>query len=88
LLSADGELAGPFSQDRRITDPRGLSLSPAGDLVHVSSGDERVLALGTNGKVVLDSGRTGGLTQAGDIRIGRPLLRRAPAVPDDPGPAT
>jgi hypothetical protein len=56
--------------------------------VHVSSGDERVLALGTNGKVVLDSGRTDGLTQAGDIRIGRPLLRRAAAVPDDPGPAT
>ncbi len=57
---ADGELAGPFSQDRRIIDPRGLSLS-LGDLVYVNSGDERVLALDTTGKVVLDSGSTGGL---------------------------
>lgn len=60
-FSAEGELTGPFSQDRRITDPRGLSLSPAGDLVYVNSGDERVPALDTNGKVVLDPGRTGGL---------------------------
>jgi hypothetical protein len=43
VLSADGELAGPFSGDRRITDPRGLSLSPADDLVYVTSGDDRVL---------------------------------------------
>jgi hypothetical protein len=28
-FSAGGRLAGPFSDDRRITDPRGLSLSPA-----------------------------------------------------------
>ena len=60
-FSADGELAGPFSQHRRITDPRGLSLSPAGDLAYVNSGDERVLTLDANGRVVLDSGRTGGL---------------------------
>lgn len=49
-FSADGERAGSFSQDRWITDPRGLSLSPAVDLVCVSSGDERVLALHTNGE--------------------------------------
>ena len=60
-FSADGKLAGPFGQDRRIIDPRGRSLTPAGDLVYVNSGDERVLALDTHGKVVLDSGRTGGL---------------------------
>jgi DNA-binding beta-propeller fold protein YncE len=64
-FSADGELAGPFSDDRRITDPRGLSLSPAGDLVYVTSGDDRVLALGLNGTVVLDSGRTEGLDPGG-----------------------
>jgi DNA-binding beta-propeller fold protein YncE len=64
-FSADGQLAGPFSDDRRITDPRGLSLSPAGDLVYVTSGDDRVLALGRNGKVVLDSGRTEGLDPGG-----------------------
>jgi DNA-binding beta-propeller fold protein YncE len=64
-FSADGQLAGPFSDDRRITDPRGLSLSPAGDLVYVTSGDDRVLALGRNGKVLLDSGRTEGLDPGG-----------------------
>jgi len=64
---ADGELAGPFIDDRRIPDPRGLSLSlsPAGDLVYVTSGDDRVLALDRNGKVVLDSGRTEGLDAGG-----------------------
>jgi DNA-binding beta-propeller fold protein YncE len=64
-FSADGQLAGPFSDDRRITDPRGLSLSPAGDLVYVNSGDDRVLALDLNGKVVLDSGRIEGLDPGG-----------------------
>jgi DNA-binding beta-propeller fold protein YncE len=64
-FSADGRLAGPFSEDRRITDPRGLSLSPAGDLVYVTSGDDRVLALDQNGTVVLDSGRTEGLDPGG-----------------------
>jgi len=66
-FSADGKLAGPFSDDSRITDPRGLSLSPAGDLVYVNSGDDRVLALGLNGKVVLDSGRTEGLDMGGGV---------------------
>ena len=40
-FSAGGELAGPFSNDPRIADPRGLSLSPAGDLIYVNSGDDR-----------------------------------------------
>jgi len=64
-FSADGELAGPFSDDRRIADPRGLSLSPVDDLVYVTSGDDRVLALDRNGKVVLDSGRSEGLDAGG-----------------------
>jgi DNA-binding beta-propeller fold protein YncE len=64
-FSADGKLAGPFSEDRRIVDPRGLSLSPAGDLVYVTSGDDRVVALDQNGTVVLDSGRTEGLDPGG-----------------------
>jgi len=64
-FSAGGELAGPFSNDPRITDPRGLSLSPAGDLIYVNSGDDRVLALGKNGKVTLDSGRQEGLDAGG-----------------------
>jgi DNA-binding beta-propeller fold protein YncE len=64
-FSADGVLAGPFSDDPRITDPRGMSLSPAGDLVYVTSGDDRVLALDKNGSVTLDSGRKVGLDGGG-----------------------
>ena len=64
-FSAGGTPAGPFSHDPRVTDPRGMSLSPAGDLVYVTSGDDRVLALDTNGTVTLDSGRTEGLDGGG-----------------------
>ena len=35
-FSADGSLIGPFSQDRRITDPRGLSHDQTGELVYVN----------------------------------------------------
>ena len=58
-------LAGPFSDDPRITDPRGLSLSPAGDLAYITSGDNRVLALDKNGNVILDSGRNEGVDAGG-----------------------
>lgn len=64
-FSAGGDLAGPFSDDPRITDPRGMSLSPGGDLVYVTSGDDRVLALDKNGTVTLDSGRKEGLDGGG-----------------------
>jgi DNA-binding beta-propeller fold protein YncE len=64
-FSVGGILAGPFSDDPRITDPRGMSLSPAGDLVYVTSGDDRVLALDKNGSVTLDSGRKEGLDGGG-----------------------
>jgi DNA-binding beta-propeller fold protein YncE len=64
-FSAGGEFAGPFSDDPRITDPRGMSLSPSGDLVYVTSGDDRVLALDNNGNVTLDSGRKEGLDAGG-----------------------
>jgi hypothetical protein len=64
-FTADGALAGPFSQDGRITDPRGLSLDPPGELVYLDSGDDRVLALDRNGKAVLDSGRIDGLDPGG-----------------------
>jgi DNA-binding beta-propeller fold protein YncE len=64
-FSAGGEMAGPFSYDPRITDPRGLSLSPAGDLVYVTSGDDRVLALNKDGSLALDSGRIQGLDGGG-----------------------
>ena len=60
-FTSDGALIGPLSQDRRITDPRGLSQDPSGEFVYVNSGDDRVLALDRRGKVVLDSGRIDGL---------------------------
>ena len=78
-FSADGELAGPFSQDRRITDPRGLSLSPAGDLVYVDSGDERARA----GRPLLPDGvvRSREPNRLDDVR----LLRAQRYSADAPG---
>jgi hypothetical protein len=64
-FTADGVMTGPFSRDRRISDPRGLSLGPSGELVYVNSGDDRVLALDGHGKVALDSGRIDGLDPGG-----------------------
>jgi DNA-binding beta-propeller fold protein YncE len=64
-FTADGALIGSFSQDRRITDPRGLCLDPSGELVYLNSGDDRVLALDQDGTVVLDSGRIEGLDPGG-----------------------
>jgi DNA-binding beta-propeller fold protein YncE len=55
----------PFSDEPRISDPRGLSLSPAGDLIYVTSGDDRVLALDKNSNVTLESGRKEGLDADG-----------------------
>jgi hypothetical protein len=64
-FTAEGSPTGPFSRDRRITDPRGLSLDPIGDLVYVNSGDNRTLALDRHGSVVLDSGRIDRLDPGG-----------------------
>jgi DNA-binding beta-propeller fold protein YncE len=66
-FSAQGQLAGPFGDDSRIADPRGLSLSPTGHLVYVVSGDDRVLALDNSGDVALDSGRKEGLDAGGGV---------------------
>jgi DNA-binding beta-propeller fold protein YncE len=89
-FSADGQLLGPFSDDRRITDPRGLSLSPASGLVYVTSGDDRVVALDQRGTVVLDSGRTEGLDPGGgtfapDGRYCITLRRRGTILALPPG---
>jgi DNA-binding beta-propeller fold protein YncE len=67
LLSfdAEGGLIGPFSDDPRIVDPRGLSLDPSGELIYVNSGDDRVLALDDCGEVVHDSGLIPGLDPGG-----------------------
>jgi DNA-binding beta-propeller fold protein YncE len=90
LFSAGGQPAGRFSDDRRVADPRGLSLSPAGDLVYVTSGDDRVLALDRDGTVVLDSGRAPGLDPGGgtfapDGRYCVTLRRRGTILALPPG---
>jgi DNA-binding beta-propeller fold protein YncE len=64
-FGAQGEFLGPFSDDPRITDPRGLSVAPSGALVYLNSGDDRVLALDHQGQVVRDSGRMPGLDPGG-----------------------
>ena len=61
----EGELAGPFSTDPRITDPRGMSLDPSGALVYLNSSDDRILALSSHGQVVRDSGPQPGLDPGG-----------------------
>lgn len=87
-FSADSALIGPLSQDRRITDPRGLSHDHSGELVYVNSGDDRVLALDRRGEVALDSGRIDGLDPGGAIfgpdgryYIGRRRRRTILALP-------
>jgi DNA-binding beta-propeller fold protein YncE len=64
-FDGDGSLAGPFSEDRRIVDPRGMSPDPTGTLVYVNSGDDRILALDQSGAVALDSGRLDRLDPGG-----------------------
>ncbi len=66
-FSADGSLIGPFSQDRRITDPRGISHDQTGELVYANSGDDRALALDRRGEVALDSGRIDDLDPGGAV---------------------
>jgi DNA-binding beta-propeller fold protein YncE len=61
----DGDFRGPFTSDPRIADPRGLAVDPAGELVYVNSGDDRVLALDLDGHVVHDSGQIPGLDPGG-----------------------
>jgi DNA-binding beta-propeller fold protein YncE len=89
-FTADGQFAGPVSDDRRIADPRGLSLSPAGDLVYVTSGDDRVVAIDQQGIVVLDTGRADGLDPGGgtfapDGRYCVTLRRRGTILALPPG---
>ena len=63
----DGRLEGPFSTDDRISDPRGFSLDPAGELVYLNSGPDRILALDERGTVALDSGSIDGLDPGGGV---------------------
>ena len=61
----DGTLLGPFSDDARISDPRGLGVPHDEGLLFVNSGTNRVLALDPSGKVVRDTGPIDGLNPGG-----------------------
>jgi hypothetical protein len=66
-FSSDGELLGPFSEDDRIRDPRGLCPQPGSDLVFVNAGPDRILALDQRGAIALDSGCIEALDPGGGI---------------------
>jgi hypothetical protein len=65
-FNADGELVGPFSDDPRIVDPRGLCIDPSGTLIYLNSVD-RMLALDRTGRVVRDSGPMADLDPGGAV---------------------
>jgi len=89
----DGELLGPFSEDARIVDPRGLGAD--GVLLFLNSGSNRILALDGQGRVVRDSGAITGLNPGGGnfgpdgryyvgLRAARTIMAFAPTL-DGPG---
>ena len=55
-IDRHGRPLGAFSNDGRITDPRGLAVDQKKELLFLNSGSDRVLALDRNGKVVRDTG--------------------------------
>jgi len=61
----DGTFIGSFSDDPRIVDPRGMSVSPDRQHLYVNSGNDRILALDTKGMVVRDTGSVPGLNAGG-----------------------
>jgi hypothetical protein len=96
-FTPEGELIGPFSNDDRISDPRGLVLHPVNNLVYLNSGPDRILALNQAGVVTRDSGSIDGLDPGGAIfgpdgRLyvtlrGRGTVLALPASLDDQGMA-
>src|ERR1700757_3239665 len=62
-FDADGKMLGPFSEDARIVDPRGLGVD--GSLLFLNSGSNRILALDGEGRVVRETGAIPGLNPGG-----------------------
>src|ERR1700758_4043674 len=88
-FDVDGELLGPFSQDGRIVDPRGLGVD--GSLLFLNSGSDRVLALDGKGQVVRETGAIPGLNPGGGnfgpdgryyvgLRAARTIMAFAPTL--------
>ncbi len=69
LLAFDhwGTPLGVFSDDARITDPRGLAVESDTGLLFVNSGADRILALDPHGKIIRDTGPIMGLNPGGGI---------------------
>jgi hypothetical protein len=69
LLAFDrnGRPLGAFSNDARIADPRGLAVDQKKELLFLSSGSDRVLALDRHGTVVQDTGSIPKLNPGGGI---------------------
>ena len=67
LLAFDlgGRLFGPFSDDSRITDPRGLAANRGEGLLFLNSGTNRILAIDQTGRVVRDTSLIEGLNPGG-----------------------
>jgi hypothetical protein len=63
----DGTLIGPFNDDSRIVDPRGLVVDQNEGLLFLNSGADRVLALDPNGTIVRDTGPIARLNPGGGI---------------------
>src|SRR5271169_3816026 len=66
----DGTFRGPFIEDDRIGDPRGIAVDPMENLLFLNSGADRVLAISSDGRVVRDTGRIEGLNPGGGV-LGR-----------------
>jgi hypothetical protein len=88
-FDADGELLGPFSEDARIVDPRGLGVE--GSLLFLNSGSDRILALDGKGRVVRETGAIPGLNPGGGnfgpdgryyvgLRTARTIMAFAPTL--------
>jgi len=69
LLAFDreGALLGRFSEDERISDPRGLAVDREHRLLFLNSGSDRVLALNQCGTVVRDTGWLEALNPGGGL---------------------
>jgi hypothetical protein len=61
----DGTLIGPFNDDSRMVDPRGLAVDQKEGLLFLNSCGDRVLALGPNGTIVRDTGPIARLNPGG-----------------------
>ncbi|MGV2293024.1 hypothetical protein AAHK20_30245 [Trinickia sp. YCB016] len=96
-FALDGTPLGRFSDDPRIADPRGLSVSPDRQHLYVNSGSDRVLALDERGIVTRDSGLVPGLNAGGGIfgadgryyvglRSARSIAAFSPALDGQPQP--